>query len=161
VATPGTILKEIEQHMPSLYQGLMQLENIFDEASFEKNLAQVYDKLDSVSFDYGIMEKTTAPVYAVPCECGWSDVGSWASLHELKEGNHDASGNVTEGETALLDCKNSYVSAMSGRMVACLGIKGLVVVDTEDAVLVADINRAQDIKAIVDQLKNMKKEELL
>ncbi|MFC1891601.1 mannose-1-phosphate guanylyltransferase [Thermodesulfobacteriota bacterium] len=161
VATPETVLKEIQQHMPRLYQGLMHLENAFDEDSFEEKFEQVYSELESISFDYGIMEKTKASVCVVPCECGWSDVGSWASLHELRECSHDSSRNISEGEALLVDCKNSYVSAMSGRIVACLGIEDLVIVDTEDAVLVADIKRSQDIKVIVEKLKTMKKEKLL
>ena len=161
VATPETILQEVEKHMPDLYKGLMQLENSFEEDSFEESFSRVYDNLESVSFDYGIMEKTKAPVYVVPCECGWSDVGSWASLHELRECNQDDSRNISEGEALLVDCKNSYISAMAGKMVACLGIEDLIVVDTQDAVLVADIQRSQDIKLIVEKLKSMKKENLL
>ncbi|MDB9822603.1 mannose-1-phosphate guanylyltransferase [Deltaproteobacteria bacterium] len=161
VATHDTILEEIRRHIPILYKGLKSLEDSLSSESFEKGLKAVYEELESVSFDYGIMEKTECPVFVVPCECGWSDVGSWESLHELKVKDHDSMKNLSEGDTLLIDCKNSFVSGISGRFVACLGIDNCIIVDTDDALLVADMGRAQDIRKIVEQLKKKKKEELL
>lgn len=161
VATEKTILKEIEKHLPILYEGLLELEESLGRENFATSLKKVYEKIDSVSFDYGIMEKTQADIYVVPCECGWSDVGSWASLFELMSDKCDDRGNLFEGETILVDCENSYISNKSERLVACLGLKDCVVVDTNDALLVADINRSQDIRRIVEALKNKKREDLL
>ncbi len=161
VATEKTILSEIEEHLPILYEGLLELEESLGRENFEISLKKVYEKIDSVSFDYGIMEKTQADIYVVPCECGWSDVGSWASLFELMSDKCDDRGNLFEGETILVDCENSYISNKSERLVACLGLKDCVVVDTNDALLVADIHRSQDIRRIVEQLKNKKREDLL
>jgi len=161
VATPETILREMERHLPDLYKGLMRLRDALGTEGFEAELKEVYEGLEGISFDYGIMEKTGTDVYVVPCECGWSDVGSWASLYELKTDGHDKNENLTNGETLLVDCEKSFISSQSGRLVACLGISNCLVVDTPDTVLVSDLNRSQEIRKIVDQLKKNGKEKLL
>ncbi|RLB20826.1 MAG: nucleotidyl transferase, partial [Deltaproteobacteria bacterium] len=117
--------------------------------------------LESISFDYGIMEKTRGDVYVVPCECGWSDVGSWSSLYDLRSGEYDASNNLVEGEALIIDCRNSFISSRNGRLVAVLGLERCLVVDTQDSVLVADLDRSQDIRKIVEALQRSGKERLL
>ena len=127
--------------------------------AFETEIEDIYPSLESISFDYGIMEKATCPVFVLPSECGWSDVGSWASLYELKEQSRDPNHNLVEGEPLLVNCEKSFVSSQSGRLVACLGLENLLVVDTPDALLVADLEKSEEIKKIVEQLKKNKKEE--
>ena len=161
VARQETILMEIEELLPDLHKGLRMIEESLERDSFEKRLREVYKDLEPVSFDYGIMEKTGSPVHVIPCECGWSDVGSWASLHELRAGEYDDRGNLSEGDTLLIDSRNSYISSRSGRLVACLGLDNCIVIDTDDALLVADLGRAQDIREIVEELKRRKREEIL
>jgi mannose-1-phosphate guanylyltransferase len=148
-------------HIPLLYEGLLSLEKSLNSASFQKDLKAIYEKLGPVSFDYGVMEKTKGPMFLVPCECGWSDIGSWESLYELKVKDHDSMKNLSKGDALLVDCKNSFISGLSGRSVACLGIENCIVVDTDDALLVADMRRSQDIREIVEQLKKQKRRELL
>ena len=161
VATPETILKGIQKYLPGLYQGLDRIKMSLGTDAFETVMREVYEELDAISFDYGIMEKVKDPIFVVPCECGWSDVGSWASLYELKEQDYDNDQNLSEGESILIDCKKSFVSAQSGRMVACLGLENCLVVDTPEALLVADLGRSQEIRKIVEQLEKTQKEELL
>ncbi len=161
VANHETILEEIKLHLPSLYRGLASLEKCLGSSSFEEDLRAVYQEIESISFDYGIMEKTRSPLYMIPCDCGWSDVGSWESLHKLKEKDHDDMGNLAEGDTVLIDCKNNFVSGMGGRLVACLGMENCIIVDTDDALLVADMKRSQDIRRVVEQLKKDNRENLL
>ena len=161
VARPETILKEIQLHLPGLYQGLNRLKEALAADAFETELEEVYKNLEAVSFDYGIMERTKDPVFVLPCECGWSDVGSWASLYELREEGHDKDQNLSEGEALLIDCKQNFVSSKSGRLVACLGLKNCLIVDTPDALLVSDLGRSQEIRKIVEELKKTQREELL
>jgi len=161
VATAETILKEIQEHLPGLYQGLDRIKMALGTDAFETEMRDVYEELEAISFDYGIMERIKDPIFVVPCECGWSDVGSWASLYELKEQDYDHDQNLSEGESILIDCKKSFVSAQSGRLVACLGLKNCLVVDTPGALLVADLGRSQEVRKIVEQLKRTQKEELL
>jgi mannose-1-phosphate guanylyltransferase len=75
VATPQTILREIEETLPLLHRGLIQVRQVMGTGAFDKVLKEVYEGLESISFDYGVMEKTRSPVSVVPSDCGWSDVG--------------------------------------------------------------------------------------
>ena len=161
VATPETVLEEIKAHLPDLYTGLIQLSEALGTDRFETDLKAVYEKIDGVSFDYGIMEKTREKVYVIPCECGWSDVGSWTSLYELRTGDQDGHGNLIDGEALVIDCEESFVSSNRGRLVVCLGMKNCLVVDTPDTLLVADLDRSQDIRKVVDQLKRTGRMNLL
>ena len=161
VATPQTILKEINEHLPELHEGLLKLTEALGRPVFRTLFRETYEKLTAVSFDYGIMEKTQDKVYVIPCQCGWSDVGSWESLYELRKGEHDGNQNLTEGDTLLIDCEGSFVAGGGARFVACLGLRNCLVVDTEETLLVADLDRSQEIRMIVDQLRKAEREKLL
>lgn len=107
------------------------------------------------SIDYAVMEKTQR-AKMVPLDAGWSDVGSWEALYALSE--RDEAGNAASGDTLLYDARNSLVSSES-RLVAAVGVENLVIVETKDAVLVADRRRAQDVKQLVDALNGAERPE--
>ena len=107
------------------------------------------------SIDYAVMEKTQR-AKMIPLDAGWSDVGSWEALYALSE--TDEQGNATSGDTLLHDCRNSLVSSES-RLVAAVGVDDLVVVETRDAVLVANKAHAQDVKQLVDALNDEQRPE--
>ncbi len=161
VATPETILKEIEKQLPDLHKGLERIGAALGTDRFEGEFKAAYENLKSISFDYGIMENTRQPVFVIPSECGWSDVGSWESLYELRADECDGNRNLAEGETLLIDCEKSFVRSAGNRLVTCLGLTDCLVVDTGDTVLVANLNQSQDIRKIVDKLKEMGKDTLL
>lgn len=161
VAKPETILKEIRDHLPDLYQKLSELKKVVGTDGFDKVMEEVYPPLEAISFDYGVMEKTKGPIFVLPCECGWSDVGSWSSLYALRKESHDQHQNLVEGKSLLVECEESFVSSHSGRLVACLGLKNCLVIDTPDALLVADMNKAEEIRKIVEELRRTQKEDLL
>lgn len=158
LAHPETILQAIKDCLPPLYEGLMALKSELATPLFGEALVDLYSRLDAISFDYGIMEKTQTDLLVIPCECGWSDVGSWHSLYELKEGDQDDEGNLFDGEAVLLDCSRVFISNQGKRLVACLGVEDCLIVDTEDALLLADLNRTQDIRKIVQWLEKKRKE---
>jgi mannose-1-phosphate guanylyltransferase len=161
VATAETIMNQIERYLPDLFQGLTRLKKTMGTDDFVEEFKTVYENLEAISFDYGIMERTKEPVYVLPSECGWSDVGSWASLYELKGQDHDKNRNFSSGNPILIDCEGNFVSSESGRLVACLGLENCLIVDTPEALLVADLRRSQDIREIVKKLKETKKDDLL
>ena len=101
------------------------------------------------SVDYAVMEKTDR-ARVIPMDAGWSDVGAWSALWEVSD--KDDTGNVVKGDVVVSQVKDSYLSA-STRMLGVVGVENLVVVETADAVLVADINRVQEVKQIVNRLK--------
>jgi mannose-1-phosphate guanylyltransferase/mannose-6-phosphate isomerase len=118
-------------------------------------LGPSFERCTAISLDYAVMEKTARGA-VVPLAAGWSDVGSWASLHDAVP--HDSAGNSVTGDVLLESCSNTHVSAHK-RLVAAVGLEDTVIVETEDAVLVMHRDRAQDVKKIVDRLKAAKRRE--
>ena len=111
----------------------------------------------SESIDYAVMEKTDDAV-VVEADIGWSDIGSWTALWQA--GDPDGSGNVTVGDTHTDDVHNCYVRA-EHRLVAAVGVKDLIIVETSDAVLVTHKDRSQEVKKVVDALKAKQRDEYL
>jgi mannose-1-phosphate guanylyltransferase / mannose-6-phosphate isomerase len=119
------------------------------DTDFTRIDAQIFAACRSESVDYAVMEKTRDAVM-VPLDADWNDVGSWTALHDLMPA--DELGNVTRGDVLLEDTANCYVHADS-RLVAALGLRDLVIVETADAVLVAPRAKVQDVKKIVARIK--------
>ena len=109
------------------------------------------------SIDYAVMEKTDKAV-VLPIDVGWNDIGSWTALWEVA--NKDLNGNAIRGDVILDSTSNSYIYAQS-KLVATVGIDDLVIVETKDALLVAHKDKVQDVKNIVEQLKNKNRSEYL
>lgn len=153
----AAILSEIERLMPRLYGGLLSTEDALGTRDQAQAIARVWQRLHNVSIDYGIMEHA-GDVVVVPADVGWSDVGCWTSVASLSTA--DAQGNVLQGEHVVLDCEDTYIRS-AGRLVAAVGLRGMVVIDTGDALLVCPKERAQDVKKIVEQLQREGKEQYL
>ena len=117
---------------------------------------EAFSDCTDISIDYAVMERTTRSS-VLPVSMGWSDVGSWKALWEI--GERDANGNVVSGDVLMSDVSDCYIKATC-RAVAVVGVENLVVVESEDAVLVLPMERAQDVKLIVEQLKAAKRREL-
>jgi mannose-1-phosphate guanylyltransferase len=109
--------------------------------------------LDSISIDYGVMEKTRAPIYVLEAAFGWSDVGSWRALYELRRGERDPCENLLIGDAVTVDARRNLVYSETGRLISLLGVEDLIVVDTADALLVARADRSQDVKLFPELLK--------
>jgi mannose-1-phosphate guanylyltransferase len=152
IFTARTLLSELEICMPDLFQGLREIEEAIDRPAYDSVVERVYTKLPSISIDYGVMEKTERPIYVFKADFGWSDVGSWQALYELRRSEYDGEGNLLLGKSAVVASKRNLVYSSTGRRVALLGVEGLVVVDTPDALLVADIDRSQDVKKFSEML---------
>ena len=146
IFTARTILQEIESCMPALYAGLLEIELAIGTPAYDTVVERVYGRLEAVSIDYGVMEKTRQPIYVFKADFGWSDVGSWQALYELRASEYDAQGNLLLGDALVSEAKNNLVFSSTGRKVALLGVEGLVVVDTPDAVLIAPLECSQDVK---------------
>lgn len=151
------ILEEIKKHMPELYQGLEKIQRSLLKKDFQKQVELVYGMLKSISIDYGVMEKSDK-VYVVLGNFGWSDVGSWEEVYQLN--NKDENGNAVYGECFLIDVKNSYIYSQN-KFTAILGLENIIVINTEDALLVANRTYTQDVKKVVDYLKLNKKNDYL
>ncbi len=138
------ILGEIEAQMPALASGLAEL------AAPGADLGAVFAQLPSISIDHGVMENAKH-VRVIQADFGWSDVGSWTTAWEL--GEKDSDRNAISGADAVFeDAAGNYVRAPGGKIVALIGVRDLVVVDTGDALLIVPRDRAQDVKLAVTAL---------
>jgi mannose-1-phosphate guanylyltransferase/mannose-6-phosphate isomerase len=153
----NALLREIEKHAPSLYKGLMEIQNNIGTDRETEVIGQVFKTLESISIDYAVMEKTDRAA-VIPADIGWSDVGSWTALDNVS--GRDTSGNVITGNVIDIDSHDSIIYAEK-RLVATIGLKDVVVVDTPDATLVCSKDRAQDVKKVVEELKKRKSGEHL
>lgn len=151
------ILEEIKNYLPDLHEGLLKLEQFIGKPDFEEQLTNVYGQLKSISIDYGVMEKSRR-VYLTKADFYWNDVGSWEAVYEVAEKNED--GNAIAGESYTLNTFDSYIFAPK-KFVATIGVSNLIVIDTEEALLICHRNNAQDVREIVDYLKMNKRAELL
>ncbi len=152
--TAGTMLREMSRHCPDILGGVtacLERSRVTggDGLSVVELDVERFETVPEISIDYAVMEKS-GEIAVVPCDIGWSDVGSWNSLGALV--SPDAAGNRVEGEALLHDVSNSYIRS-EGRMVGALGVDNLMIIDTPDALLVADRGRAQDVKNLYAGLK--------
>ncbi|SEH30227.1 mannose-1-phosphate guanylyltransferase/mannose-6-phosphate isomerase [Magnetospirillum fulvum] len=144
------VLDELARHAPSVFEATNRAwdaaERDFD---FLHLAADAFAACPSVSVDVALMEKTDKAA-VVPVDMGWSDVGAWDTLWEI--GAKDEGGNVLVGDVVSEDLRNSYVRSEGGRLIAVIGLADVVVVGTDDAVLVTDRAHAQDVKKLVDRM---------
>lgn len=154
----AVILDEMARQLPELHAGLLRIAGDWDTSRREETLAAVWPTLPKITIDHGIMEGAAAAgrVATVPGRFGWNDVGDWDTLATVLP--VDAGGNVIlggdrAGQCLTVDTHNSLIAPASGRIIATLGLEDIIVVDTDDAVLVCPRSRAQDVRKLVDALK--------
>lgn len=146
----GRYLEELEKYRPDILAACQTaMEAVDPDLDFLRVDEEAFLACPEDSIDYAVMEHTADGV-VVPMNAGWSDVGSWSSLWEISQ--RTAEGNVHYGDVISHHTENSYVYAESG-LVTTVGVKDLVVVQTKDAVLIADRNQVQDVKKVVEQIK--------
>jgi len=146
----GRYLQELEKFAPQIARVCRSaFENAKSDLDFMRVDAKTFENCPGDSIDYAVMEKTSDAV-VVPLAAGWSDVGSWSALHEACDS--DSHGNVSRGDVIFEDSHGNYLYAES-RLVATVGLRDHVVVETKDAVLVAPKDRVQDVKKLVTRLK--------
>ena len=153
------MLSLFEELLPDIFEKLSQIRSTVRTQAKEAVVRKVYPTIPKVSIDYGIMERAASrgKVLVLPGSFGWSDVGSFPEMAALHKA--DENGNITFGDTLELETKDCVLYSGS-RMLAALGVKDLVVVETEDAVLVCHKDSTQKIGKIVEQLKSLERDEL-
>jgi mannose-1-phosphate guanylyltransferase len=144
------ILEAIDQHLPGLGEQLRRYDEAAKHDGEEPLVKATYAELPAVSIDHGIMEKVGS-VSVVPGSFQWSDLGSWTSAWELAP--RDAHANVLPEDSVAVDASGNYVRAPKGKLVALVGVDDLVVVDSGDALLVIPRDRAQDVRQVVEKLR--------
>jgi mannose-1-phosphate guanylyltransferase len=152
------ILDEIRRAMPVLGEQLQVIERALGTPAYARTLKRVFPDCPSISIDYGVMEKSHR-IAVVPADFGWSDVGSFAALAEVRP--LDEQGNVTSGEVLVVDGSGNVVLGAGKRPVAVVGLDDVVVVDAGDAILVVKKDRSQDVRQAVDELRKRGREDVL
>ena len=147
----SAILRALEEFLPDLYAGLLELEGVLGTADEKAAIHEAYNRFQSISIDYGVMEKAKN-TFIVPGDFGWSDVGSWDALWEVSE--HDEQGNAVRCPEGFIgiDTRNALVHS-NGKLVALVGLDDVIVVETNDTILVCKRGASQDVKKVVDILE--------
>lgn len=142
-------LQELERFQPAMLAGSRQAwQQARRDADFTRLDKDAFTAVPSDSIDYAVMEKT-ADAVVIPLDAGWNDVGSWTALRDVSQ--QDGDGNAHQGDVIAIDCRNTY--AYGQRLVAMVGLDDVIVVETDDAVLVGKADRMQEVKTVVAQLK--------
>jgi mannose-1-phosphate guanylyltransferase/mannose-6-phosphate isomerase len=164
IAKASVLLRETQTYLADLSS---QMESIKDHLIYKTERSSyryldevgtdIYKSLQSISFDHGILEHSKH-VCVIPADVGWSDVGAWDALADVIE--KDSDGNIINGANVLMmDCSDTIIQGEK-RLIAGLGLKNLIVVDSPDALLVCDKSRAQEVKQMVEKLKSMDRAEV-
>lgn len=153
----SSILERFEQLMPDVYEQLDIIQNAIGTSQQTDIIEKIFPEFPSISIDYGIMEKSEN-IYTIPGSFGWDDVGSWLAMERIRKTNEY--GNIIDGDVITINTTDSIVVGKN-KLLACVGVKDLVVVDTEDATLICAKDATNDIKKIIENLKVCNRNELL
>jgi mannose-1-phosphate guanylyltransferase len=159
----STFLEALKKFLPKTSDALEGLSAHIGKRTYDSALKKIYRKLENISVDYAVLERATreegpSRVFVIPAEIGWSDIGSWAAVHELVATQADE--NVLAGHGQTLDATGNFFWSPD-KFVAAIGVHNLVVVETPDALLICPRERAQDVSKIVKALEDKKLKELL
>lgn len=153
----SSILKNIKLFMQDTYDGLMKIKKSIGKSEYNETLEQEFRNFESQSIDYGIMEKAK-DIYVVPGTFGWDDVGSWLAVERIKKSNEF--GNVIDGDVITINTANSIIQG-GKKLIATVGIENMIIVDTDDAILICEKDSAGDIKKVLENLKICNRDEFI
>lgn len=153
----STIIHNFEKLLPEMHDGLNKIYETIGTEDEQRILEREFENFKSESIDYGIMERADN-IYTIPGSFGWDDVGSWLSLERINRTNDD--GNVIKGNVITINSKRSIIQAQD-KLIATIGIENLIVVDTEDALLITTKESTQEVKKVIENLKICNRSEYL
>lgn len=151
------IIQEFQKQMPEFYASLVEIKNLLGTPAYEPFLNDLWPQVRKETIDYGVMEKAK-DVAVIPVEIGWTDVGSWGSLLELLTKNNE--GNIFNGPVMSLDTHDTMILSKK-KLVATIGIHDLVIIDTEDAILICAKDKEQQVKELTELIKDSPYQPLL
>jgi mannose-1-phosphate guanylyltransferase len=159
----STFLKNLQRFLPDTHEALLELGDAIGTRGYDSALRRIYPRLENISVDYAVMEPATrmpgAPcVFVVPAKVGWSDIGSWAAVYELLAARRGAS--VSAGPSFEIDASGNYFWSPK-KLIAAIGVRDIVLVETDDALLLCSRERSQDVGKIVKWLEQQKLRNLI
>lgn len=153
----SSILCNFKEYLPDIYNGLLKISEAVGTKKENEVLDRIYYDFSSESIDYGIMEKAKH-IYILPGTFGWDDVGSWLAVERIRTSNEF--GNVISGNTITINSKDCIIEC-ENKLIAAVGLKNLIIVDTKDATLVCDKQSTADIKKVIENLKICNRDEYI
>lgn len=153
----STILKNLEVYLPEIYQGLCSIGEAIGTDMEEQVLERTFQVFQAESIDYGVMEKARN-IYILSGAFGWDDVGSWLAVSRIKRSNE--LGNVVDGNVVTVNTRNTTIQG-GGKLIAAVGLEDMIVVDSEDALLICEKDHAGDIKKVLENLRICNRTEYL
>ncbi len=153
----STIVKCYKKLLPDIYDGMIRIKEAVGTPSQDALIEDIFPKFPSISIDYGIMEHAEN-IYTIPGTFGWDDVGSWLALERIKRSNEF--GNIVDGNIVTINTENCIIQG-TDKLIATVGLKDLVIVDTKDATLICDRDHTADIKKVLENLKICNRNEYL
>ncbi|HEV2614985.1 MAG TPA: mannose-1-phosphate guanylyltransferase [Candidatus Acidoferrales bacterium] len=168
----STFLECLRKYLPKTWHALGELQQFIGTREYAEALRRIYPKLENISVDYAIMEPATRPrsvrdksekrgterVFVLPAQIGWSDIGSWAAVYELLARNQEE--NVSAGASLALDASGNFLWSPR-KFVAAIGVRNLMIIETDDALLICPRERAQDVGKVVKWLEEKRRRDLL
>ena len=153
----SSIMADLKEFMPDIYEGALRIGEAFGTPGFTETLVKEFTAFRSESIDFGIMEKAS-DIFTIPGSFGWDDVGSWLAVERINETDDDK--NYTEGDVITVDSKRTTICG-GKRLVAAIGTRDIIIVDTDDVLLVCSKNNTQDVKKVIAKLKEEGRSELV
>ncbi len=156
----AVILKAFQSYLPQMYDGLMKIKALLERNAhdFEQQVAAVFSSFESISIDFGVLEHARNCVVIEAEEFGWNDVGSWDQWAENFA--TDSEGNLIRGDAVVIDSTDCVIRS-DKRLIAAVGLKDVVIIDTGDALLVVARDRVQEVRKVVDELKRRERKDLM
>ena len=153
----SSIMTDLKEFMPDIYEGALRIGEAFGTEKFTETLVKEFTAFTSESIDFGIMEKASN-IYTIPGSFGWDDVGSWLAIERINQ--TDDLKNYFSGDVVAVDSKRTTVCG-GKRLIAAIGTRDVIIVDTDDVLLVCSKNNTQDVKKAIAQLKEQGRTELI
>ncbi|MBN1313029.1 MAG: mannose-1-phosphate guanylyltransferase [Anaerolineae bacterium] len=153
------VMAEFELHAPDLSTKLEQLAAAIGQPDYQARLGQIWPTMQKISVDYALMEHIHEGISVIPIEMGWSDIGNFKTLYDILSAGDDDTHVISGHEPIVIDGKRLLI--FSQRLVAAIGIEDMVIIDTDDVLLVCPRDRAQDVKKLVETLKRNEQNEYL
>ena len=163
-----TLADALREHLPKTAPLLEKIAASYGTRKFEKTFAKLYPKCENISVDYALLEprsakgETKSGIYCIPAGFGWNDLGSWTALYEHRNAGNKNSANVIAAEQSFnLNAEGNFIHCQADKFVAVVGVKDLVVVETDDALLITTREHAQDVGKVVKYLDEKKLKRLV
>ncbi|MEK7190019.1 MAG: sugar phosphate nucleotidyltransferase [Patescibacteria group bacterium] len=151
--TPRLFLNAMKKYAPTVHAPLEKIKNLLTSGK-QKEIVKIYAGIEKISFDYAVTEKIDKKdALIIKGDFGWNDIGAWDVLHNQLKSGADVKGNVMKGKVVHHDTDNCLLFGHGGRVLATLGMKDTIIVDTEDAILVCPKERAQDMKKLIEKME--------